>query len=209
MRCEGITLTNVRRLILNVHLFLALITGAFMVILGLTGSMMEFEPELDRLFHPQLSYVPPASRVLSLSELGDAASLRFGGESIVAYLPSPSPDLSSQVVLPSGIASVNQHTGEVLGMRTRGKTFFGYVRELHVQLAGGDFGKDIVKVSAIAMLFSLASGVYLWWPIKQVSIRGKWGTKRFWFDLHNAVGIFSLLPLAMLTATGIIIGFEN
>ena len=180
--CEAITHTNVRRLILNVHLFIALIAGAFMVILGVTGSIMEFEPELDRLLHPELSYTTPERRVLSLSEIGDAASRRFSGEPVVAYLPSLSPNLSSQVVLPSGIAYVNQHTGKVLGMRTRGQTFFGYVRELHVRFAGGNFGRNIVKLSGIAMLFSLASGLYLWWPIKQVSIRGKWGTKRLWFE---------------------------
>jgi uncharacterized iron-regulated membrane protein len=207
--CEAITETNVRRLILNIHLFIALIAGAFMVILGVTGSIMAFDPELDRLLHPQLSYVAPDRRVISLSEIGDAASRRFGGEPVVAYLPSLSPGLSSQVLLPSGIAYVNQHTGEVLGMRIRGQTFLGYVRELHVRLVGGSFGRSIVKLSGIAMLFSLASGLSLWWPIKRVSIRGKWGTRRPWFDLHNAVGIFSLLPLAILAATGTIIGFED
>jgi uncharacterized iron-regulated membrane protein len=59
------------------------------------------------------------------------------------------------------------------------------------------------------MLLSLASGLYLWWPIKQVRIRGKWGTRRIWFDLHNVTGIFSLLPLAILAATGTVIGFED
>jgi uncharacterized iron-regulated membrane protein len=178
----------VRRLIFNVHLLIALIAGAFMLILGVTGSIMEFEPELDRLLHPELSYITPEGRVLPLSELGDAASRRFGGEPVVAYLPSLSPNLSSQVVLPSGIA---------------------YVREVHVRLADGSFGRNILRLSGIAMLLSLGSGLYLWWPIKQVRIQGKWGTRRLWFDLHNAVGIFSLLPLAILAATGTIIGFED
>ncbi|MGA9978844.1 MAG: PepSY domain-containing protein [Candidatus Sulfotelmatobacter sp.] len=201
--------TNVRRLILNAHLFVALTAGAFMVILGLTGSIMEFEPELDHSLHPHLSYITPGRQVLSLSEIGDAASRRFGGEPVVAYLPSSSADLSSQVILPSGIAYVNQYTGEVLGERVRGETFFGYVRELHVRLATGNFGTGIVKWSAIAMIFSLASGFYLWWPMKQVCIRTKWGGRRLWFDLHNAIGIFTLLPLAMLAATGTILGFED
>jgi uncharacterized iron-regulated membrane protein len=100
----------VRRLILNVHLLIALIAGAFMVILGVTGSIMTFEPELDRFLHPQLSYITPLERVLPLSEIGDAASRRFSGAPVVAYLPSLSPNLSSQVVLPSGNAYVNQHT---------------------------------------------------------------------------------------------------
>lgn len=180
-----------------------------MVILGVTGSIMEFEPELDRLLHPQLSYITPGVRVLSLSEIGEAVSRRFNGEPVVAYEPSISPTLPSQVVLPSGIAYVNQYTGDVLGLRARGQTFLGYVRALHTRLASGDFGRNILRWSGIAMLLSLASGLYLWWPIKQVRIRGEWGTKRLWFDLHNAIGIFSLLPLIMLAATGTVLGFED
>jgi uncharacterized iron-regulated membrane protein len=199
----------VRRLILNVHLFIALTAGAFMAILGITGSIMEFEPELDRSLHSRLSYITPGTRVLSLSEIGDAVSRRFGREPVVAYLPSLSPSLSYQVVLPSGIAYVNQYTGEVLGERMRGQTFLGRVRALHVRLGTGDFGRNILRWSGIAMLLSLASGLYLWWPIKQVHIRGKWGTRRLWFDLHNAIGIFSLLPLIVLAATGTVLGFEN
>ncbi len=180
-----------------------------MVILGLTGSIMEFEPELDRLFHPQLSYITPGRQTLPLSEIGDAVSRKFGNEPVVAYLLSLSPNLSSQVLLPSGFAYVNQYTGTVLGKRARRQTFLGYVRSLHLRLAGGDFGRNLLKWSTIAMLLSLASGLYLWWPIKQVRIRGKWGSRRMWFDLHNAVGVFSLLPLALLATTGVVLGFQD
>jgi sulfite reductase (NADPH) flavoprotein alpha-component len=188
---------------------IALIAGAFMVILGVTGSIMEFEPELDRSLHPELSYIMPGRQALSLSEIGAAVSGRFGGEPVVAYSPSLSPNLSSQVLLPSAIAYVNQYTGKVLGERARGQTFLGYVRFLHVRLASGDVGRNILKWSAIAMLFSLASGLYLWWPIKRVRIRGKCGGRRLWFELHNAIGVFSLLPLALLAATGSVLGFED
>jgi len=180
-----------------------------MVILGVTGSILEFEPELDRSLHSQLSYVTPVGRVLSLREIGDVASRRFNGEPVVAYLLSTSPDLSWQVVLPSGIVYVNQYTGEVLGLRPRGQTFLGYVRALHVRLANGTFGRNILKWSGVTMLLSLASGLYLWWPMKQIRIRGRWSNRQLWFDLHNAIGIFLLLPLAMLAATGTAIGFED
>jgi uncharacterized iron-regulated membrane protein len=193
------SLTNVRRLILSVHLFTALLAGALIVILGATGSVMEFEPELDHLLHPHLSYITPGMRVLSLREIGDAVSRRFSGEPVVAYQPSLSPDLSSQVLLPSGVAYVNQYTGEVLGMRSRGQTFLGYARALHVRLASGDFGRNVMKWSGIGMLISLASGAYLWWPIKQVRIR-KWGGPHFWFDVHNAIR--NLLIVASGDASG-------
>jgi uncharacterized iron-regulated membrane protein len=200
---------NVRKLVFNAHLLIALMAGAFMVILGVTGSIMEFEPELDQLLRPSLSYVTPGQRVLPLAELGDDVSRKFDGEPVVAYLPSFLPNRPSQVVLPRGIVYVNQYTGEVLGVRARGQTFLGYVRAIHVHLGSGDFGRNILSWSAVALLLSLASGVYLWWPTKGVRIRGQWGSRRLWFDLHNAIGIFMLLPLTVLAATGTVLGFED
>ena len=38
-----------RKLIFNLHLYLALIAGVFVVILGVTGGIMAFEPELDHV----------------------------------------------------------------------------------------------------------------------------------------------------------------
>jgi len=191
------------------HLLIALIAGGFMVLLGATGSIIAFQPELDRLLHRDLSHVKPGGKVRSLVDIGDAVSRNYGDEPIVAFLPSVSPDFPTQVILSRGIVSVNQYTGEILGIRTRGQTFLGFVRALHVRLAAGDAGRNILRWSAVAMLFSLASGLYLWWPVKRIRIRGpRWSTG-FWFDAHNAVGILSLLPLLVLAATGVVIGFED
>jgi sulfite reductase (NADPH) flavoprotein alpha-component len=108
-----------------------------------------------------------------------------------------------------GIVSVNQYTGGVLGVRVRGRNFFGLVRALHVRLATGDVGRNILRWSAVGMLLSLVSGLYLWWPVKRVRVRGPWLNRRFWFDLHNSLGIFSLLPWLVLAVTGVVIGFED
>jgi uncharacterized iron-regulated membrane protein len=201
--------TRLRRLILSVHLSVGLIGGVFILVLGLTGSVMVFEPELDRAIHPHLSYVKPGGSPLSLTEIGAAVSKQFNGEPIVAYLPSESADLASKVIMPRGIVSVNQYTGEVLGTRTRGQTIFGLARDLHVRFASGDVGRTIMRWSGVALLVSLTSGLYLWWPNRRIGIRGGWRSVRFWFDLHNSVGILSLAPLLVLAVTGTVTGFED
>jgi uncharacterized iron-regulated membrane protein len=198
-----------RRVILNLHLFTALFAGVFMVIQGLTGSVMEFEPELDRSFHPHFAYIRPAGQSLSIKEIISAVSRQVPGESVVAYVPSLSPKLSCEVLLPSGVAYVNQYTGEVLGVRARGQTFLGYVRALHVRLGIGAIGRNVVRWSAVAALFSAISGLYLWWPTKQVTIHVGRASRRMWFDLHSAIGIWLFIPLALLAASGIILGFED
>jgi len=185
-----------------------MIAGAFLLVLGITGAILAFEPELDRLLHPHLSRLKPGGRTLSLVDIGEAASKKYGGEPVVAYLPSSSPDVPTEVIL-SGVVSVNQYTGEVLGLRTRGQTVLGFMRALHVRLATGDIGRNILRWSTVLMLISLASGLYLWWPRKRIRIRGPWWSRLFWSDQHNSFGIFSLVPLLLLTATGIVIGFED
>ena len=198
-----------RRLIVKIHLLIALIGGVFIVVLGLTGSVIAFEPELDRLLHSDISYVKPGGKSLSLAEIGGAVSRKYPGEPIVAYLPSQSSDFATEVILSRGIVAVNPYSGEILGLRTRGQSFLGFVRALHIRLATGVLGRGIVKWSSVALLFAMLSGLYLWWPRKVTRIRGRRWTTLFWWDLHNVIGAFSLIPLLALTATGIVIGFEN
>lgn len=198
-----------RQLVLKIHLVIALIAGAFMVLLGVTGSILAFEPELDHLFHRESLHESPGSRALSLEEIGRSVSGKFNGDPVVAFYPSASPGTPTEVILSRGVVSVDPYTGEVLGLRTRGQTFLGLVRALHVQLALGDAGRNLMRWSAVAMTISLASGIYLWWPAKRLRVRGPWWNRTSWFDLHNAIGILSLLPLLALALTGTIIGFED
>lgn len=198
-----------RKVVLSIHLVLGLFTAAFLVILGLTGAVLAFEPEIDRLQHWDASYVRPGGKVLSLAEIGAAVSRKYPSEAIVAYLPSESAHLSTHVILSRGIVSVNQYTGDILGVRSRGQTILGMVRVLHVRLAMGDLGRVILKWSSLATLVSLLSGVYLWWPLKRMRVGGTWWSARFWYDLHSSVGFFSLVPGLVLAGTGLALGFET
>jgi uncharacterized iron-regulated membrane protein len=198
-----------RKALFTLHLYIALIAGIFVVILGATGSIMAFEPELDRLLHPKLSYVTPQARMLSLAEIGDSVAKAFPGERIGGFTVSTSPDISAQVALRKGAVYVNQYTGEILGLRLPGPDFLAQVHQLHLRLLirnPADSGKAIVSWAGVAMLYLLLSGLYLWWPLKRVTIGSG---KRFWFDFHNVSGIFSFGFLLILTITGLMIGFEQ
>lgn len=65
-----------------------------------------------------------------------------------------------------------------------------------------------VRWSALTVLFSLTSGVYLSWPRKRFGIGGSVRTAKFWFDLHNSFGIVSLVFVLLLVLTGLVISFE-
>jgi len=201
-----------RKLLFNLHLILALAAGVFILILGVTGSIMAFEPELDHLMHWTLWHVEPGARALSLAEIAAVVSKAFPGEPIAGYTVSTSPDLSYQVALKRGAVYVNQYTGDILGVRSPGPDLLSRVHQLHLRLGWqqrSDAGKTIMSWAGVIILFLLISGLYLWWPLKRVSVqRGSTG-RLVWFDTHNTTGIFSLVFLFVLSSTGIVIGFDD
>jgi uncharacterized iron-regulated membrane protein len=202
-----------RKLIFNIHLYLALAAAAFVILMGLTGSIMAFEPEIDRLLHRKLVYVTAGASRLSFSEIRAIASKAVPGERIEGYFPSTAPSLSCFVIMEkSGLVYVNPYTGQILGIRPGEPGFLDYVHQLHIRLAwrsDGDPGKKIMSWTGVVMLLLLVSGIVLWWRQKRIAIRRDARGRPFWFDLHNAVGILSFVFLLMLTITGILIGFEK
>jgi uncharacterized iron-regulated membrane protein len=202
-----------RKLIFNLHLYVALVAGAFVLILGVTGSIMAFEPELGGLLHRHRTHVVPAGKPRSLAEISAVIAKAFPGERIGGYSLGPAPDRSYQVLLEnSGTAYVNQYTGEILEVQPDQMEFLDYVHQLHLRLlwrAPSRPGDQIMSWAGVAMLLLALSGLYLWWPVKRIKLTPGAAGRRWWFDLHSTAGIFSLIFLAVLSFTGIMIGFEK
>ena len=59
------------------------------------------------------------------------------------------------------------------------------------------------------MLFVAVSGICLWWPSQRLKVGWSGSWRRFWFDLHHAVGALSSIFLVILAFTGVMIGFEG
>ena len=208
-----------RKLLFNLHLYFALVAGVFIAILGLTGAIMAFEPELEHLAHPHRSYVTPQGQPKSLTELQAIAQQQEQpGQQPVVFAMSPYPNIAWAVGFRDGAVYINQYTGEVLGVDRSNADFLQYIHGLHLRLLTplwlrkddrGEFGKQLMTWAGVASLFLLASGLYLWWPTKRVRVQWRSGERKSWFDLHNAIGVFSLVFLLVLSLTGLVIGFEG
>jgi uncharacterized iron-regulated membrane protein len=196
-----------RKVLVRLHLIGGFAGAIFIIMLGLTGAVMAFEEEIDHLTHRRLFHVSPSGAPLSLADLSARATAAFPGHPVVTYGLGVSPDLSWSVNVGGTIVFVNEYTGEILGTRT-GPTWLGKIHQLHLRLLAGDTGKTIVSWAGVLTALLTVSGLYLWWPIKRVTIRGAAHGRRFWFDVHNAVGVFAFVFLFLLSLTGVVIGFE-
>ena len=121
----------------------------------------------------------------------------------------------------AGIVYVEPATGKVLGEGSRGtRAVFRAVEDWHRWLAAsGDWratGRAVTGACTLAFLVLTLTGPFLWWPRQWsrahlVPItwfqRGLRGRARD-FNWHNAIGIWSALPLALIAATGLVISYE-
>jgi uncharacterized iron-regulated membrane protein len=205
------------RVLLKLHLWTGLAAAVFLLILGVTGSILIFEPEVGRLQpRPVAPRVEPGSRVLPVSELWAALEKAAPGVQFQNISIGQTPSDPYRFGVWETTAGkrtrrdylVNPYTGEItpfappLPVSTRSGEFMSAVRSLHRNLWAGKTGVDIVNYSTLAGIFLGLTGVILWWP------RQIWWTKagsswrRFNFDLHSVVGLYTFVFLIVISFTG-------
>jgi uncharacterized iron-regulated membrane protein len=204
------------RFFFRVHLWTAVSSGLFFVVLAVSGSLLGFQEKIDRALHFRLYEVVPAPQYLPLSEILSSLRKAFPSDDVVAVTMPVSPRDAWSVALPSGIASIDPYTGRVLGVRQRGTAFVGVISQIHISLACGRIGRTAVRWIDFAALVLLLSGIQLWWPVRRIGIRRRSfsgrqasATRRFWVDVHNSAGALSFVILMVLVATGAVLSCEG
>jgi uncharacterized iron-regulated membrane protein len=205
-----------RRYLFRVHLWTAVSSGLFFVVLAVTGSLLGFQEKIDRALHLRLYEVTPGPQYLKMSQILSSIKKAFPTDDIVAVTMPVSRRDAWQVALPSGIAYIDPYTGRVLGLRQRGTAFVGVISQIHVSLACGRVGRTAVRWIDFAALVLLLSGIQLWWPMRRIGIRPKplqggqrLAARRFWVDVHNSAGALSFIMLMVLVATGAVLSCEG
>ena len=195
-----------RKLLFNLHLYLALLAGLFIVTIGVTGAIMAFEPELDRAMNASLFKVKPQAQPVRASALFGAASKAYPGQRIASIRMPQSPNDSAQFTVkgPRQIF-MDPYTGTINGERSPA-TVLATIHQIHLRLLMGPTGANIVAVMTAILVFLVGSGIYLWWPLKRARISTG---RRFAFDVHNTAGIYSAAFLLVLAFTGLAIHFDN
>jgi uncharacterized iron-regulated membrane protein len=197
-----------RQIIFKLHLIGGFVAAIFVFVLGVTGSIMAFEDEVDHVTNPHLFKVTPAGTPIRLTDLGATVIAANPGKRITGYGIGVTRELSDYVAIGGSAVYVNQYTGEILGARS-GPTWLAQVHQLHLRLLAGAAGKTIVSWAGVLTLLLTISGVYLWWPVKRVRINWAAGGRRRWFDVHNTIGVLAFVFLFILSLTGVVIGFES
>jgi len=223
-----------RKLWLKVHLYLGLFAGAVFVLIGLTGSLLAFGSTLDAWLNPELMTVPVANEntVKPLDEIlaaglkalppgGKVLDLDFPrhpGLAFQLWFEQPSPkanDLERHQIF------INPYSGAVTGQRLLidferpwRDPLMDFILRFHYSLGLGSTGMNIVGFIGLALLFSVLTGLILWWPNpgklgKALTIKRKASPERLNFDLHKTFGFYMAILLLFLILSGVYLIFPD
>ena len=210
-----------KKIFRKIHLWLSVPFGLIITLVCFSGAMLVFENEANEWFRRDLYYVEtvkgsplPMDKLLEKVATTLPDSVAVTGVSI-----SSDPGRAYQVSLSKPRRAslyVDQYTGEVKGKSER-SGFFMFMFRMHRWLLdsmnpgneGIFWGKMIVGVSTLLLVFVLISGIVIWWPRTRKALKNSLkitatkGWRRFWYDLHVAGGMYALIFLLAMALTGV------
>ena len=202
------------------HTWSSLVCTLFMLLLCLTGLPLIFHHEIGHLTGteieaPQLPAALEKQRVSADAVMASARKLypdrivQFMGKSEdderlwwTTLTPTPEPTMDYKSV------TVDARTGQVVGEYKVGEGFMDLMFRLHVDLFAGLPSKLFLGFMGLLLLVALVSGVVLYAPFMRKldfgTVRRKRSTRTRWLDLHNLIGIVTLVWCFVVGATGMI-----
>jgi uncharacterized iron-regulated membrane protein len=214
----GRKVNRMRHIVRTLHLWLGLSVGSLFVLLGLSGSILVFYPDIDRLLNPEIRVEvksPPdfdAAWATVLANWPDKAGpWRFevtgNREAIPARYNNPAErkghDFRPMMVW------LSPDGAQVLRRDYWGEYAMTFIYDLHYRLLLGEIGGTVLGWTGFALLALLMSGLWAWWPrgswTKALRVRAHAPPVRRWRDWHKLSGLSGLLFLVILTTTGIML----
>ena len=219
------TAANLRRLWLNVHLWIGVGLLVLLIPVGLSGSILVWHGAVDRALYSQRYEVsgpasqPPSTYLgVAKAAFGDRAtptSLRLPDKAgdpvtVVGRLAGPPAANGRPRQL---TAWIDPATARVLDTGEINQSFTGVLHRLHGSLliSAPGLGRKIVGWLGWAMTVSCLTGLWLWWPRKGSPVKGlRWRRSSSTLtNLHHMFGFWILIPLLVVSLTGVYISFPK
>ena len=202
-----------RATVLRLHLAIALLAGAALLLVSASGAVLIFRPELDDAVFGGTVRVEPGGGSALLQALLEAGQARHPGLSPRALVLPEAARHPARLLLvgPAGDGVdvlVDPASARVLGSRWIERSPLHALHALHTELYLGARGRLVVAGLGLLLVLQAATGLFLWWPFTRRLPRGFTIRRgRPWrvvgYDLHKVVGIVSLafnVPVALTGA---------
>ncbi|MBN8745999.1 PepSY-associated TM helix [Xylophilus ampelinus] len=201
-----------------VHKWSSIVCTAFMLLLCITGLPLIFHHEIGHLLgteveapkmaagtpHQSLDRILDVARAQHPDRVVQFASRAEDDDNLwfVTMTPTPAPTDDFRSV------AIDARTAQVLAQPRFDQGFMYVMFKLHVDLFAGLPGKLFLGFMGLLLLVAVVSGVVLYSPFMRKlefgTVRRDRRTRLKWLDLHNLLGIVTLVWVFVVGATGMI-----
>lgn len=214
-------LKSTTKLAFALHSWLGLLSGVFLLLLGLSGSALVFLKEIDHTINAELLRVEPTGPVLSLDTMYRKIGHDHPNLGGIAWLnPDAARDEAYEFRLYQndgkistydlGLININPYTGAVVrqgNLKDMNTGFMQWLVQFHWSFQLGIPGLLLTTIFGITMLLSIISGLIIYrkyvWKVLCFSVRinmNNWRTISS--GLHRVVGVWALAFNVILFFTG-------
>jgi uncharacterized iron-regulated membrane protein len=216
-----------RKVTYFIHLWTGLLLGFWLVLMGLTGSILSWKSELMEWETRQRVSAPvpdptakkiPVSRAIAAlkgfdPELNPGRGINVPVSDTGYYLYRTRNQVNGKRV--THIYVVHPVTAKVYPPVVLSTLWIDVTEQFHHNLLIGVKGTVTNGFFTFFTLFMLISGAWLWWPsnLKQfkqrIVLKRGVSLKRTLYDLHNIMGVYMYGLLFLVTLTGVIICYNG
>jgi uncharacterized iron-regulated membrane protein len=208
-----------RRWLFLTHLWIGLVLGPVIGVVALSGAVVVFRYEINRMTTPGTAYVQPHGGRLPADRLVAAVQAARPGDRIqqAAWEAGPDTAWNFRATSPEGHrihTFIDQYSGVVTGRDDYQGKFMQWVFDLHAYLLAGKTGEFINGFFGLALAVTGLTGLVVWWPGA-----GHWrfGFSYLWasrwprqtYDLHKLVGFYTSLALVVVALSGCYFAFPG
>lgn len=191
------------KILRKIHLWLAMPFGIVISIICLTGALLVIEKPVTRMLYPDFYNEVPVTHAQNSPYTTQGSPLTVGTSHDVPE-------------------NRQKELHKVEKPKKKRLPFFRKVMQLHRWLLDPpakkgekSVGKIIVGLSTVAFVFSLISGMFIWWPRNakvlrnRLSVKFRKGWRRFLLDAHVSLGFWVFVFLLLMALTGLTWSFQS
>lgn len=201
-----------------IHRILGIIIGVFIVVIGLTGSILVFDKEVNPVLHLYTHQVIPQGERISLQQVASSINQQYPNSqldwlTVPAQASEPYHVLIKSLDKSKADIYINPYSGKILGSYLRDRPWMKIVSQLHTHLLAGKFGAFVVGLCGLLLLILSVTGLILWngWKKLSVGFKIRWQAKQHIlnYDLHKVGGVLTAIFLVMIATSGSMMVFDK
>jgi uncharacterized iron-regulated membrane protein len=203
----------IRRAIFQIHLWVGLGIGLYIVAISVSGSALVFLPQIRRNFSRRTVVVTASGPRMSVDELAQHAQRVYPTYEVDNIREGQAPGEPDEVVLERAHKRIDRlfdpYTGLDLGNRySVAQQIFTWLTGLHDVLLGGRTGGFVNGIGSCLLTLLALTGAVIWWPgiknwRRSTTISWKGRFPRLNWDLHSAMGFWCWLFVLVWGISGI------